>query len=387
MPNMPSAPIIVLAPDSFKGSLSAEQACAAMSVGLRRVFPHATLHACPMADGGEGTLAALLSRGGTTRQVTVRGATGVLREAATGLFTDQAQIVTAVVETAEIVGITDPVGMAEPIEMRSSIGLGEAVKTLLDEGATRFLIALGGSSTNDAGAGLLAALGVRFYDAERQLLEPHPAALARLSSVDVTELDPRLAQVELIAMSDVDNPLCGSLGATAIFGPQKGVRPEQVEPLDAVLQACADLLESALGRSAQRSPGAGAAGGLGFALQLLGAQFQHGADVVAQHVGLPDLLRGADWMITGEGRSDAQSLHGKAPYVASRFAREANVPSTLLSGAIDARALDALTQHFAGCFSLTAGPMTLQECVAQAPDLLANAAQQIGLLWQAAQQR
>jgi len=124
MPNMPSAPIIVLAPDSFKGSLSAEQACAAMSVGLRRVFPHATLHACPMADGGEGTLAALLSRGGTTRQVTVRGATGVLREAATGLFTDQAQIVTAVVETAEIVGITDPVGMAEPIEMRSSIGLG-----------------------------------------------------------------------------------------------------------------------------------------------------------------------------------------------------------------------------------------------------------------------
>jgi glycerate 2-kinase len=385
MSKMLSAPTIVLAPDSFKGSLSAADACAALSEGLRRVFPHATLHACPMADGGEGTLAALLSRGGTSHQLSVHGAGGTLRAAATGLFTDATHTLTAVIETAEIVGITDPVGMAQAVEMRSSAGLGEALSALLDQGAKRFLIALGGSSTNDAGAGLLAALGVGFYDADESLLEPNPAALTRLARVDVRGLDPRLAQVELIAMSDVDNPLCGPLGATAIFGPQKGVRADQVDSLDAVLGACADLLEAALGRSAQRAPGAGAAGGLGFALQLLGAQFQRGADVVAQHLGLPELLRDADWLITGEGRSDAQSLHGKAPYVASCYARTANVPATLLSGAIDARALEALTQHFAGCFSLTAGPTTLQECVAQAPALLANAAQQIALLWRAAQ--
>jgi glycerate kinase len=390
MTRMLHTPTIVLAPDSFKGSLSAADACAALSVGLRRVFPHATLHACPMADGGEGTLAALLARGGTQHDLRVHGADGTLRTAAVGIFPEAHDenaphdAITAVIETAEIVGITDTLGMAEPVEMRSSQGLGEALLALLDQGATRVLVALGGSSTNDAGAGLLAALGVRFYDAAQRLLAPHPAALAQLASVDVSGLDTRLAQVELVAMSDVNNPLCGPLGATAIFGPQKGVRPEQVAELDAVLGHCATLLEAALGRSAQLAPGAGAAGGLGFALQLLGAQSQRGADVVAQHLGLPELLRDADWLITGEGRSDAQSLHGKAPYVASVYAQQAQVPTTLLSGAIDAQALDALSQHFAGCFSLTAGPMTLQECVANAPALLADVAQQVALLWRAA---
>lgn len=371
-----TAPTIVLAPDSFKGSLSAQQACDALSEGLLRVYPHAILRICPMADGGEGTLDALLSRSGKRHTLTVQGASGAAREIAAGLFENG----TAVIETAEIVGITDAVGMAIPVEARSTAGLGEALHALLDQGAHRFLIGLGGSSTNDAGVGLLGALGVRFYDAAGTALAATPAGLEHLARVDIAGLDPRLAHIELVAMSDVDNPLCGPHGATAVFGPQKGVRPAQHAALDQVLGHCAALLEAAFDRSVQHAPGAGAAGGLGFALQLLGAEFKRGADVVAEHLGLSDALHEADWMITGEGRSDLQSLRGKAPMIACRYAHEAGVPITLLSGAIGPEALPALSLYFAGCFSLAAGPMTLGDAVANAHALLANAAQQIGLL-------
>jgi len=383
MPMTPSqtAPTIVLAPDSFKGSLTAQQACDALSEGLLRVYPHAQLRACPMADGGEGTLDALLSRSGTRRILTVHGASGVLREASAGVFDDGS----AIIETAEIVGITDAIGMAIAVEARSTAGLGEAIRALLDQGTRRILIGLGGSSTNDAGVGMLSALGVHFYDAQGGALEAVPAALASLARVDASGLDPRLAHTALIAMSDVDNPLCGPQGATAVFGPQKGVRPAQHNELDSLLGHCASLLESALGRTAQHAPGAGAAGGLGFALQLLGAEFRRGADVVAEHLGLGEALRDADWMITGEGRSDLQSLRGKAPMIACRYAHEAGVPISLLSGAIGPEALPALSLYFAGCFSLAAGPMTLGDAVANAHALLANAAQQIGLLRLAAQ--
>ncbi len=377
----PTAPVIVLAPDSFKGSLTAQQACDALAEGLSRVYPHAIIRACPMADGGEGTLEALLSRAGTRRTLTVNGASGAPREIQTGFFDD----VTAVIESAEIVGITDAVGMAIPVEARSTAGLGQAIKALLDAGAKRFLIGLGGSSTNDAGVGLLSALGVRFYAAEDVLLDPTPANLDRLVRVDIAGLDPRLANTELIAMSDVDNTLCGPHGATAVFGPQKGVHPGQHEALDQLLEQTATKLEAAFARAARNEPGAGAAGGIGFALQLLGAEFRRGADVVAEHLGLSDALCDADWMITGEGRSDLQSLRGKAPMIACRYAHEASVPVTLLSGAIGPEALPALSLYFAGCFSLAAGPMTLGDAVANAHALLANAAQQIGLLRLAAQ--
>jgi len=376
-----TTPTIVLAPDSFKGSLTAQQACDALSEGLLRVYPHAVLRACPMADGGEGTLDALLSHAGTRRILTVHGASGVLRDTAAGVFDDG----TAIIETAEIVGITDAIGMAVPVEARSTAGLGEAIHDLLEKGVRCILIGLGGSSTNDAGVGLLNALGVRFYDAAGGVLAAVPVALEKLARVDISGLDPRLAQTTLIAMSDVDNPLCGPHGATAVFGPQKGVRPAQLQQLDELLGHCAALLENAFDCAAQQAPGAGAAGGLGFALQLLGAEFRRGADVVAEHLGLGEALRDADWMITGEGRSDLQSLRGKAPMIACRYAHEAGVPVTLLSGAIGPEALPALSLYFAGCFSLAAGPMTLGDAVANAHALLANAAQQIGLLRLAAQ--
>ena len=373
MPNPSSAPVVVIAPDSFKGSLSAEQVAQAIATGVTRARPDATVRICPMADGGEGTLDAMLTGGGERRVLTVRGAAGPVREAATGLLADGS----AIVETAEIVGITDPVGMGVPVEARSSRGMGEAIRALLDAGVRRFFVALGGSSTNDGGAGLLAGLGVRLFDAEDRELEPTPEQLARVARVDVSQLDARLADASFVGMSDVDNPLTGEHGATAVFGPQKGVQPEQIAAVDAALARFADLIEPALQRTARNLPGAGAAGGLGFALHMLGAQFEPGAETVARLIGLDAALAGADWLITGEGRSDVQTLHGKAPFIACGHARAAGVPATLLSGAVDSAALPRLSEHFSGCFSPAPGPITLEVAIRDAARLLANEAEQL----------
>ncbi|WP_423392538.1 glycerate kinase [Burkholderia sp. LMG 21824] len=373
MPHHPSAPVVVIAPDSFKGSLSAEQVADAIATGIRRARPDAVVRRCPMADGGEGTLDAMLAGGGTRRALRVAGASLAARDAAVGVIDAR----TAIVETAEIVGITDPVGMSVPVDARSTRGMGEAIRTLLDEGVRRFFVALGGSSTNDAGAGLLAGLGLQCFDAGGQPVEPVPSRLADIARIDASGLDPRLKETEFIGMSDVDNPLTGAHGATAVFGPQKGVTPEQVATLDAALARFADLLEAALDHRSRDLPGAGAAGGLGFALHMLGARFEAGAEVVARQVGLDAALAGADWLITGEGRSDVQTLHGKAPFIACRHAQAAGVPASLLSGAIDPAALPRLSEHFSGCFSPAPGPITLDVAIRDAASLLANEAEQL----------
>ncbi|MEX4000864.1 glycerate kinase, partial [Paraburkholderia sp. EG285A] len=286
--------------------------------------------------------------------------------------------------TSEIVGITDPVGMGVPVDARSTRGMGEAIRALLDEGVRRFYVALCGSSTNDAGAGLLAGLGLQLFDAAGKPIEPTPQALAQVARVDVAGLDARLGEASFVGMSDVDNPLTGEHGATAVFGPQKGVTPEQVAPLDAALGRFADLLEAALGRRVRDEAGSGAAGGLGFALRMLGASFEPGAEVVARTIGLDEALDRADWLITGEGRSDVQTLHGKAPFIACRHAAALGVPATLLSGAVDAAALPRLAAHFSGCFSPAPGPITLETAIRDAARLLANEAEQLARLKYAA---
>lgn len=369
----PTKPVVVIAPDSFKGSLSAQEVADAIASGVRRARPDAEIRICPMADGGEGTLDAMLAAGGERRVINLRGAAGHRRDAITGLLDDGS----AIVETAEIVGITDDVGMAVPVTERCTLGMGDAIRHLLDSGVRKFYVALGGSSTNDAGAGLLVGLGLKLFDANGNPLDPVPARLADIARIDASGLDPRLQQTEFIAMSDVDNPLNGDHGATAIFGPQKGVTPERITEVDNALAHFAGLLETALGRSARNEPGAGAAGGLGFALRMLGGRFDPGAEVVAQKVGLDAALEGANWLITGEGRSDVQTLHGKAPFIACQHARLHGVPATLLSGAIDANALPQLSAHFRGCFSPAPGPITLEVAIRDAARLLANEAEQL----------
>ena len=375
---------VVIAPDSFKGSIPAEAAATAIATGLRRVWPDADLRLRPMADGGEGTLDAVLSRGGTRRTARVAGASGAPLDAGFGLIDNDA---TAVIEIAQVVGLTDAAVAAVPVERRSTRGLGELVRLLLDAGVRNYLVGLGGSSTNDGGAGLLAALGLKLADAKGRDVDPTPAGLAALAEVDASVLDSRLAHAHITIMSDVDNPLCGERGATAIFGAQKGVRAEAAAELDARLARFAALTERAVGRSAKDRPGAGAAGGLGFALQLLGGQLRSGAEVIADLLGLDAALEGADWLITGEGRSDRQTLLGKAPFIAARRAAAKGVPATLVSGVVDRDALPELGRVFAGCHSLTFGPATLEDCLANAAQLLAGRAEQLALLFAAARGR
>ena len=376
MPRRP--PAVVLAPDSFKGSLSAAAAAAALADGLRRVWPDADLRLCPMADGGEGTLDAVLSRGGRRSTDRVSDVSGKPLTVAYGSVGEPA---TAVLEIAQVVGLTDPAVGTTDVEHRTSLGVGELIRHRLDAGVRRFMIGLGGSSTNDGGAGLLAALGLSLTDVRGQAIAPTPAGLAALATVDASGLDPRLAEAEIIVMSDVNNPLTGDRGATAIFGPQKGAARERIAEIDRRIANFASLAERALNRRAQDEPGAGAAGGLGFALQLIGGKMRSGAEVVADLVGLDAALDGAGWAITGEGRSDAQTALGKTPLIVALRAAARQTPVSLISGSIDRSALPALGRYFAGCFSLPSGPANLEQCVAQAAELLADRAEQVARLF------
>ena len=378
MPRRP--PAVVLAPDSFKGSLSASAAAAALAEGLRRVWADADLRLCPMADGGEGTLDAVLSCGGQRFIDRISDVSGKPLDVAYGSIGEPA---TAVLEVARIVGLTDPAVAAVDVEHRTTLGVGELIRNRLDAGVRRFMIGLGGSSTNDGGAGLLAALGLSLTDARGRAIAPTPAGLAALAAVDASGLDPRLADTEIIVMSDVNNPLTGDRGATAIFGPQKGVLRERITELDRRIANFATLTEHALDRRAHER-GAGAAGGLGFALQLIGGQMRSGAEVVADLIGLDAALAGAGWAITGEGRSDAQTALGKTPLIVARRAAAHRIPVTLISGSIDRAALPELRRHFAGCLSLPSGPASLGQCLAEAAELLADRAEQAALLFDAA---
>jgi len=363
---------IVLAPDSFKGSLSAPDICAALGRGLTRASPHIEIVARPMADGGEGTLDAVLaaSPAGARRETArVAGAGGETVEAAFGLVTyEGAQ--TAVIEVAQVVGITDAAAMRVSVHDRSTRGLGELIRLLLDRGIRRFMVGLGGSSTNDGGSGLLAGLGAELESDTGAAAAATPRGLASLARIAVTGLDPRLPECDFRIMSDVNNPLNGALGATAIFGPQKGVRADEIAALDDTLTAYAALAEATLGRKVADKPGAGAAGGLGFAFQLLGGTMHSGAQVVADLIGLDAALAEADWAITGEGRSDRSTLLAKAPFVVAQRAATRGVPVTLVSGSVDPQALPELAPHFAGCFGLPDAPMDLATCIAQAPALV-----------------
>ena len=323
---------IVIAPDSFKESLSAPEVAAAIARGWRQVFPEAELLLRPMADGGEGTVDAVLAAtGGERRECRVCGPLGEPVLAHWGWLGEG----TAVLEMASASGLHHVPRDRRDATVTTSLGTGELIRAALDAGATRIILGLGGSATNDGGAGLLQALGVRFLDAREVELPPGGAALARLARIDVGGLDPRLLQARLEIAADVDNPLCGPRGASRVFGPQKGADPQQVEQLDAALEHYARLVAATLGEDHSRHPGVGAAGGLGFAARaFLHAGFRPGIELVAELSGLADAVEGADLVITGEGRLDSQSLHGKTPVGVARTARAAGVPVLALAGSL-----------------------------------------------------
>ncbi|MEU2073150.1 glycerate kinase [Streptomyces sp. NPDC013489] len=312
---------VLVAADKFKGSLTAVQVAERVTAGLRRVIPELTVETLPVADGGDGTVAAAVAAGFERREVLV---TGPLGEQVTAAFALRGT--TAVVEMAEASGLQLlPAGVFAPLTA-TTYGSGELLRAALDAGATTLVFGVGGSATTDGGAGMLAALGARFLDASGAPVGPGGAPLADLATADLSGLDPRFASVDLILASDVDNPLTGPKGAPAVYGPQKGATPDDVRTLDAALAHFATVLEKAVGPKAAEAavaPGAGGAGGIGYGALILGASFRPGIELMLEVLGFAPALSRATLVITGEGSLDEQTLHGKAPAGVAAAARAA----------------------------------------------------------------
>lgn len=376
---------IVVAPDSYKGSLSAVSVASAMARGILQVFPEAEVIQVPIADGGEGTVEALITAtGGTLRHNLVTGPLGAKHIAHWGVLGDGQ---TAVIEMATASGLP----LLKPSErdprITTTYGTGELISAALDAGLRRIILGIGGSATNDGGAGMARALGVRFISAAGTDLDLHGgAALHHLGEIDVSALDPRLLECEIIVACDVDNPLCGEQGASAVFGPQKGATPEVVAELDSALRHYAEHARRATGRDVANEPGAGAAGGLGAGmLYFTPAKLRPGVDIVLDAVDFPTLLSCADFVITGEGRTDFQTAFGKAPVGVARVAKQFGLPVFCLSGSLGQGADDVLTHGIDVTLSICDRPLALETCMSDAEELIVAAATRLCRIIKAAQ--
>jgi len=327
---------VLIAPDKFKGTLDASEAARSLAEGWRRADRHAEIEEVPVADGGDGTLETLVAGlGGDIHRVTVTGPLGDETEAAYGLVSTEVGLM-GVVEMARASGLALIQEERRDPLRATTRGTGDLILAACEHGPTRVMVCIGGSATNDAGAGMAQALGIRLLDEDGEDLRAGGADLDRLAHIDMTGLHPSVRDVEFVVASDVDNPLTGSLGASAVYGPQKGATPEDVALLDRALGHFASVVHRDLGIDVRDLPGAGAAGGLGAGLvAFLGAKLRPGFDLVAEAVGLPAKVEAADAVVTGEGRYDSQSERGKAPAGVLRMAREARKRSALVAGQIE----------------------------------------------------
>lgn len=324
----------VLAPDSFKESMTAEQACQAMQRGIEKVCPDAICISVPMADGGEGTVDALISA--LNGQKNLCEVTGPLpTQKVKTYFGLLNEVKTAVIEMAKANGIH----LIEPAQhnplLTTTLGTGEMIKAALDLGVSKIIIGLGGSVNNDAGAGMAQALGVKFLDDNNIQVAVGGGQLDQIRIIDTASLDKHLKKVEIMIASDVNNPLCGVNGASYIFGPQKGATPQMVQQLDQNLSHFAEVVESALKLSKQNIPGAGAAGGLGFGLMAFaGASIHSGVKIVIEQTQLAEKIAQAEYVFTGEGCIDFQTKFGKTPYGVAQVAKRLNKPVIAFSGLV-----------------------------------------------------
>lgn len=375
---------VVIAPDSFKESLSALEVAEAIERGFRQIFPQVHYVKLPMADGGEGTVDSMVAAtGGEIVRVTVTGPLGQPVQAFYGLLGEGE---TAVIEMAAASGLhLAPKAQRDP-RMTTSYGTGELILAALERGVKTIILGIGGSATNDGGAGMMQALGARLLDENRQALPPGGAALAQLAYIDLSGVDPRLQQVSITAACDVDNPLCGANGASAVFGPQKGATPEMVTQLDAALRHYGTLLEQATGREVINAPGAGAAGGMGAALLgMLNARLRPGIEIVIETLQLEEALRDADLVITGEGRLDSQSIHGKTPIGVARVAKRFGLPVIGIAGSLS-KDYQVVHQHgIDAAFSVLDRVVSLEEALAEAADNLEVTARNVAAVWRLSQ--
>lgn len=367
---------IVIAPDSYKESLSAMQVATEIEAGFREIFPDAEYVKLPVADGGEGTVQAMIeATGGRRVELAVTGPLGQPVQAFYGLTGGDP---IAVIEMAAASGLElVPPALRDPL-LTTSFGTGELIRRALDAGARRFILGVGGSATNDAGAGMLQALGVRLLDAQGMEVGPGGGELARLARVDATQLDPRVHESVFEIACDVSNPLVGPNGASAIFGPQKGASAEVVQQLDANLRVFADVVRRDLGHDVAGLPGAGAGGGIAAAMMVfLNGRLRPGSEIVTDAVGLDAAVRDADLVITGEGRIDSQSVQGKTPVGVARVAQRHGKPVIGIGGCL---APDAGAVHSHGIdavFAAVTRPCTVKEALDSAAVNLRSAARNI----------
>ncbi|MEV0178848.1 glycerate kinase [Streptomyces sp. NPDC050625] len=363
---------VLIAADKFKGSLTAVEVAERVTAGLRRVVPGLEVESLPVADGGDGTVAAAVAAGFERREIRVAGPLGQEVTAAFALRGG-----TAVVEMAEASGLQRlPAGVFAPLTA-STYGSGELLLAALDAGARTIVFGVGGSATTDGGAGMLSALGARFLDEDGEPVPPGGGGLADLARADLSGLDPRLASVDLVLASDVDNPLTGPKGAPAVYGPQKGASPDDVEALDAALGHFAKVVEAAVGPRAAEyaaSAGAGAAGGIGYGALLLGARFRPGIEVMLDVLGFAPALERASLVITGEGSLDEQTLHGKAPAGVAAAARRAGKEVVAVCGRLALASAELEGAGIVRAYPLTSVEPDVAKCIADAGPILERVA-------------
>ena len=359
---------IIVATDSFKGSLTAAQACAAMAEGAILAAPEAEVECVPMADGGEGTVQSLVDGlGGCFVSCEVEDPVGRARTAVYGLIDNG----TAVIEMAQASGLTLLAENERDPSRTSTFGTGQLIKDALDRGASNFIIGIGGSATNDAGAGMAEALGYSFFDKNGKELPRGGRALSELAFIDASRADERLKESRFTIACDVDNPLLGARGASQVFGPQKGATPEMAGILDDALACFADCVFSDLGKDIKDIPGSGAAGGLGAGcLAFLGAELKKGVDIVIGATGLKEKLIGCTLVITGEGRTDSQTLGGKTVYGVTKLVQSLGAPVIVISGSLSEGAEELLDHGVTRLYSIIEDGIGLEEAISNAAELL-----------------
>lgn len=367
---------IIAAPDSFKGSLSAVQAADAMRRGIKAAFPEAEVVMVPSADGGEGTLDTLVaSNNGRKKAVTVTGPLGDPVEAEYGILEDSG---TCIIEMASASGLElIPKADLNPLKA-TTYGTGELIKRALDDGYTTFILAIGGSATNDGGAGMLQALGMRLLDEHGEDISFGGGELKNIHRIDLSSFDPRIARSTFVIASDVENPLIGPDGASYVFGPQKGADSGMVQELDEQLHHFADKAAEATGVKLHHRPGAGAAGGLGGAFQaFFPSRMERGIDIVLSYQQFSAHLQGADLVLTGEGRVDAQTASGKTAMGIAQAAKKQGVPTIIIAGSVGDGA-EALYEHgVVSVNSIMNCPMSLEEAIRDAEVLLQWSSEQV----------
>ena len=368
---------IVLAPNAFKGCLSAAQACRAMAEGVRRAVPDCEIVQVPFSDGGDGLVDVFLELlGAEARRAEVTGPRGEPMDSQFGFLPGRRL---AAVEMAKASGLALlQEGRRDPM-LTTTYGTGELIRQALDCGAESLVIGIGGSATNDGGTGMAAALGIRFYDQHGQSFVPQGGQdLPRIKRLDAQGLDPRLRQTRLQVVCDVDNPLLGDTGAARVYGPQKGAGPDQVEELESGMVNLAAVIQQDLGLDVRSVPGGGAAGGLGAGLAaFLGARLRSGVEVMLEVVGLKDRLQGANCLLTAEGRADSQLAFGKGPAGVGRCAAEQGIPCFLLAGSVAEDCPDLSSWGLSAVVSICQEPCSLEQALARAGTNLGRSTEQV----------